>query len=138
MSVDCVGNGLHMPVSAYTVSFVDTDQWTSSKAPYGRPACPDIILRSSVAKIKRNLKMTVFQEMGIKSKLLNQNSMILVSFSSAEDALFNESKKSMTLLARKVLKISRSAFFGTPGIFHAHIEKYCTICMYRYLAVHTG
>ena len=29
-------------------------------------------LRSSVAKIKQNLKITVFQEMGIESKLLNQ------------------------------------------------------------------
>ena len=28
-----------------------------------------IILRSSIAKIERNLKMTVFQEMGIESKL---------------------------------------------------------------------
>ena len=35
-------------------------------------AIPDIILRSSVAKIERNLKMIVFQEMGIESKLPNQ------------------------------------------------------------------
>ena len=35
-------------------------------------AFPYTILCSSVAKIKRNLKMTVFQEMGIESKLLNQ------------------------------------------------------------------
>ena len=35
-------------------------------------AIPDTILRSSVAKIKRNLKMTAFQEMGVESKLLNQ------------------------------------------------------------------
>ena len=34
--------------------------------------CPTTILRSSVAKIQRNLKMTVFQEMVIESKLLNQ------------------------------------------------------------------
>ena len=44
----------------------------------------------------------------------------LVSFSSAEDALFNEftDVKNMTFLARKVLEIRRSAFFwgGTPGI----------------------
>ena len=66
-------------------------------------------------KIKLNLKMPVFQEIGIESKLLNQNSMILVSFSFAEDALSN-GVKNMTLLARKVLKIHRSAFFGTPGI----------------------
>ena len=34
--------------------------------------CPDTILRSSVAKIQQNLKMTVFQEMGLESKLLRQ------------------------------------------------------------------
>ena len=33
--------------------------------------------------------MTVVQEMGIESKLLNQSSMILVSFFPAEDALYN-------------------------------------------------
>ena len=35
-------------------------------------ASPYTIIRSSVAKITRNLKMTVFQEMAIESKLLNQ------------------------------------------------------------------
>ena len=36
--------------------------------------CPDTILRLSVAKIQRNLKITVFQEVGIHvdSKLPNQ------------------------------------------------------------------
>ena len=57
--------------SAYAVSFVDMDQWASSKTPFERPF-PDTILRSSVPKIKQNLKMNVFQEMGIESKLLNQ------------------------------------------------------------------
>ena len=35
-------------------------------------AIPDTMLRSSVAKINQNLKMTVFHEMGIESILLNQ------------------------------------------------------------------
>ena len=48
-------------------------------------------------------------------KITQPNSMILVSFSSAEDALTNDVKK-MTRLARKVLKIRRFAFLGTPGI----------------------
>ena len=52
------------------VSFVATDQWASPK--HLMETFPDTILRSSVAKIKRNLKMTVFQEVGIDSKLLNQ------------------------------------------------------------------
>ena len=37
--------------------------------------------------------MTVFQEMGIESEITQPNSMILVSFSSVEDALFNYVKK---------------------------------------------
>ena len=41
--------------------------------------------------------------------------MTLVSFSSAEDALFNHVKH-MTLLDRRVLKIRCSTFWGTPGI----------------------
>ena len=40
--------------------------------------------------------------------------MILVSFSSAEDALTYDVNKKMTLLARKVQKIRRSAFWGHP------------------------
>ena len=54
---------------------------------------------------------------GHKIKITQPNSMILVLFSSAEDALFND-VKSMTLLAPKVLKIriSRSACLGTPTI----------------------
>ena len=47
-------------------------------------------LSNAVAKIQRNLKMTV--EMVIESKLLNQIDMIKASFSSAEDAPFNDVK----------------------------------------------
>ena len=51
------------------------------------------------------------EEMGIyKIKIIQPNIMILVSFSSGEDALSNDVKY-ITLLARKVLKIRRSAFF---------------------------
>ena len=39
--------------------------------------------------------------------------MILVSFSSAEDALSND-VNNITFLARKVLKIRRSALWGYP------------------------
>jgi len=41
------------------------------------------------AKVKQKSQMTVFQEMGIESNLPQPNLMILVSFSSAEDALSN-------------------------------------------------
>ena len=42
------------------------------------------------------------------------NSMILVSFSIAEDALLNNDVKTMTLLDRRVLKIRYPAFLGHP------------------------
>ena len=51
--------------------------------------------------------------------------MILVSFSSGEDALFND-VKTMTLLARKVLKIRRSAFLG------GHPDRYRDTCMQKH------
>ena len=46
-----------------SMGFPKTQQWK---------AIPNIILRSSVTKIERNFKMTVFQKMVIESKLLNQ------------------------------------------------------------------
>ena len=52
---------------------------------------------------------------GHRIKITQLNSMILVSFSSAEDALFND-VQNLTFLDRRVLKICRSAFLGTPGI----------------------
>ena len=52
------------PISRYIVSFV-----------------PETILRSSVAKIKRNLKMIMFQKMGIyRIKITQPKAMILFSF----------------------------------------------------------
>ena len=46
-----------------SMGFPKTQQWK---------AIPNIILRSSVAKIKQNLKKTVFYQMAIESKLFNQ------------------------------------------------------------------
>ena len=68
------GMASHLPISAYDVSFVDNSMTRINGLPQNTigKTFPDTILRSSVAKIKQNLKMTVFQEMGIKSKLLNQ------------------------------------------------------------------
>ena len=107
------------PFSAYTGYFVDTDQWASQNTIIWK-AISDTILRSSVAKIKGNVKMTVCQEMGIESKLLNQIqwSIILVPFSSAEDALLNDVKKNMTLLDRRVLKnLQFRCFFWHPVLW---------------------
>ena len=53
--------------------------------------------------------MAVFKN-GHKIKITQPNSMILVSFSSAEDAVTNDVKH-MTLLARKVLKNPPFRFF---------------------------
>ena len=51
--------------------FFATDQRASTNTLLWK-VCPVTILRSSVAKIQRNLKMTVFQEMVIESKVLNK------------------------------------------------------------------
>ena len=48
---------------------------------------------------------------GHRFKITQPNLMILVSFSSAEDALSND-VKTYDIFARKVLKIRRSAFLG--------------------------
>ena len=50
-------------------------------------------------------------------KITQPNLTILVSFSSAEDVISND-VKNMKFLACKVLKIRRSALFGTCGIMH--------------------
>ena len=75
-------------------------------------------------KIKRNLKMTVFQEMGIESNLHNQ---IHWSWyhSLLRKMLYSMMSKNMTLLDRSVLKILRSAFLGHPAYtsFSIQTEK---------------
>ena len=91
MSVDCVGNCFHMPVSAYTISFVDTDQWASSKTPYGRPVPIQFYAHPSQNQAK--FENGSVSRNGHKIKITQPNSMILVSFYSAEDALFNDVKQ---------------------------------------------
>ena len=60
--------------------------------------------------------MTVFHEIDIKFKLLTQlNSMILVSFPSAENALFNDVKKYDTFSSQST-ENQPFRFWGTPGI----------------------
>ena len=52
--------------------------------------------------------------------------MILVSFSSTVDALSND-VKNMAFFARNVLKIRRSAFWGTPGIVMKTLKHICSL-----------
>ena len=56
-------------------------------------AFPDTILRSSVAQIQAKFENDSFSRNGHKIKITQPNLMILVSLSSAEDALFNYVKK---------------------------------------------
>ena len=100
------------PLSVF--SFVATDQWASTKHHMDDLSRHNssLIGRKNPAKfendcISRNGHTCRF-------KITQPNLMILVSFSSAENALYND-VKNMTLLARRVLKIRLSAFFGTPG-----------------------
>ena len=90
------------------VSFVATDQWASPKRRIWK-TFPDTILCSSLAKIKAKFE----NQIGHRFKNTQPNLMILVSSSSAEDALSNNVNK-YNILARKVLKIRRSAFLGHP------------------------
>ena len=106
--------------SAYIVSFVDTDQWTSPK--HHMKGNSSLIGRKNLAKFENDW----VSRNGHRIKLTQPNSMIGVSFSSAEDALFKDVKKNKKLLDRRVLKIRRSAFFGTPDMV------YTTFSAYRY------
>ena len=74
------------------VSFVTTDQWASTKHHMGR-FCPDTILRSSVANIQRKFENDCISRNRHRIKITQTNLLILVSFSSAEDALSNDVKK---------------------------------------------
>ena len=98
------------------VSFVLTDQWAFHTTQQWK-AIPDIILRSSVANVERNSKMTVFPEMGIESKLPNQIEWFTCRYHSLlQKILYTMTQKYWQLSARNVLKIHRSVFYGTPGI----------------------
>ena len=74
-------------------------------------AIPYTIYAHPVAKIKQNLKMTVFQKMGRESKLLNQ---IQWSWyhSLLRKMLYLMTSRNIKFLDRRVLKICRSAFWG--------------------------
>ena len=70
---------------------------------------PDTILHSSVAKRQAKFENDCISRNGHKIKITQPHLMILVSFSSAEDALSNDG-----LLARKVLKSAVPLFLGHP------------------------
>ena len=85
------------PFLAYTVSFVDTDQWASPKHHMKGHSRHNssLIGRKNQAKFENDC----VSRNGHRIKSTQPNSMILVSFSSVEDAVFNN-KKNMTLLSR--------------------------------------
>ena len=95
------------------VSFVDMDQraYTIHRTECLSRQNPSLIRRKNPAKFENDC----ISRNGRRIKRTEPNLMILVSFSSAEDALSNE-VKNIPLLECKVLKIHRSVFFGTPGI----------------------
>ena len=91
----------------------NTEQWASTGQ------CMDCLSRqnSSLIGPKNPAKLENYciSRSVHRLKITQPNLMILVSFSSAEDVLSND-VKNMKFLACKVLKICRSAFFGTRGI----------------------
>ena len=74
---------------------------------------PSLIGRKNQAKFENDCVLTN----GHKIKITQSNLMILVSFSSAGVAWFKD-VKDMAILDRRLLKIRRSAFYGTPGILY--------------------
>ena len=101
------------------VSFVATDQWASPKhliQGFSRQNS-SLIGRKNQAKIENDC----ISRSGHRFKITQPNLMILVSFFSVENALFND-VRNKKFLARKVLKIRRSGFFGTHGIHVMHIN----------------
>ena len=68
-----------------------------------------LICRKNEAKFENDC----ISRSGHRFKITQPNLMILVSFSSAEDALSNDVKKTTTILAHKVLKIRRSSCLWT-------------------------
>ena len=117
------------------VSFVATNQWASPKhriEGFSRHNYT-LIGRKYQAKFENDC----ISRIGHRFKITQPNLMIMVSVSSAGDALsFNV--KNMTFLARKVLKNPPfRSFFGTPGIM-VRILRECVVWMtedlqrYRY------
>ena len=103
------GIAVHM----FSLCFVCTDQWVSGQQ------CMEvrkaIIPDWNVTRMKRKLTKTMFWEMTIGSKLLNQFQWSW--YHSLQKTMFYlmKSKYSM-FLNSKVMKIERSAFWGTPSI----------------------
>ena len=77
--------------------------------------------------------MTVFQEMGISKSLNQTNSMILISFSSAEDALFNDVKKYNTFSSQSTENQPFCFFWDTRYIlillYHVNTVSYTDVCL---------
>ena len=102
----------------------NTDQWASTKH-----RMEGLSLHNSSLighKNQGKFENDCISRNGHRIKITQPNLMILVSFSSVEDALSNDVKN--ILLAHKVLKICCSAFLGTPGIeMWSHRHARCTI-----------
>ena len=120
MNVDCIGNGLSY--ARFRLRCIR--YWHGSmgspppQTPYERPSrYTTPIGRKNKAKFE-NYRVS---RNGHKIKSTQPNSMILVSFSSAEDALFNDVKNDT--FSSRVLKISRSAFLGTPGRWPSNCHR---------------
>ena len=81
---------------------------------YGRQQ-KNFIPAWNVTRMKRKLKMTVFWEITIESKLLNQFQWSW--YHSFQKTMFYLMKLKYTIFSNiRVTKIERSAFLGTPGI----------------------
>ena len=92
----------------------NTIQWGSTKHYVKGPSRHNssLIGRKNQAKFQQN-DCVLRNGHRIKIAPPNSNSMVLVSFSSVEDALFND-VNNYYIFACRVLKIRRSTFLGHP------------------------
>ena len=103
------------------VSFVLTDQWAFHTTQQWK-AIPDIILRSSVANVERNSKMTVFPEMGIESKLPNQIEWFRYHSLLRNDTLYNDVKILTTFCSQCTENPPFRFLWDTRYIYKKHLE----------------
>ena len=102
-------------VHKFSLCFVRTDQWVSGQQ------CMEvrkaIIPPWNVTRMKRKLTLTMFWEITLTSKLLNQFHWYWYKFFSEDNVLSDEIKICYIIFVHiKVTKSKRSASLGTPSL----------------------
>ena len=104
-------------------STFDADQWASQKHHMkGLSQCNSTLIG---CKNQANCENDCVSRNGDRIKFTQQNLLILVSFSSAEDALFNDVQKKCDTFSLQGTENLPSRFFGgTPGTCSSHCIQF--------------